>query len=69
VRGPVYGRADDYWETLGPRYQALSAAAMDAAARRLVTSPDFVWVVIGDAATVRPQLDALGLPVGVRKAQ
>jgi hypothetical protein len=27
-----------------------------------------VWVVVGDAASVKPQLDALGLPVEVVKA-
>ena len=65
----LYGRPDNYWETLGPRYQALTAAAMDAEARRVLSGPDFVWVVVGDAATVRPQLDKLGLPVEVRAAQ
>ena len=25
----------------------------------------FVWVVVGDAKTVKPQLDTLGLPVEV----
>ena len=65
----LYGRPDNYWETLGPRYQALTAAAMDAEARRVLNGPEFVWVVVGDAATVRPQLDKLGLPVEVRAAQ
>jgi predicted Zn-dependent peptidase len=62
----LYGRPDNYWETLGPRYQALSIADMDAAARRIVKDSDFVWVVVGDAASVKPQLDSLGLPVEVR---
>jgi predicted Zn-dependent peptidase len=65
----LYGRLDNYWETLAPRYEALTAAAMDAEARRILGSGDFVWVVVGDAATVRPQLEALGLPVEVRPAQ
>lgn len=64
----LYGRADDYWETLGPRYEALSAQDMDAAARRIVRDSDFVWVVVGDAASVKPQLESLGLPVEVRPA-
>jgi predicted Zn-dependent peptidase len=62
----LYGRPDDYWETLGARYEALDAAAMDAAARRIINDKDFVWVVVGDAATVKPQLDKLGLPVELR---
>jgi hypothetical protein len=41
---------------------------MDAAARRIVRDSDFVWVVVGDAASVKPQLDKLGLPVEVRPA-
>jgi zinc protease len=66
----LYGRPDNYWETLGPRYQALTVATMDAEARRIIAGgPDFVWVVVGDAASVRPQLEGLGLPVEVRAAQ
>jgi zinc protease len=65
----LYDRADDYWETLGPRYQALTVADMDAAARRILKDEDFVWVVVGDAAVVKPQLDKLGLPVTVQAAR
>jgi predicted Zn-dependent peptidase len=64
----LYGRPDNYWETLGPRFEALDVATMDAAARRIVRDSDFVWVVVGDAASVKPQLDKLGLPVEVRPA-
>ena len=64
----LYGRPDNYWETLGPRYEALTATTMDAEARRVLSGSDFVWVVVGDAATVKPQLDKLGLPVEVRAA-
>ncbi len=65
----LYGRPDDYWETLAPRYEALTPAAMDAAARQLIDSSDFVWVVVGDASVVRPQLESLGLPVEVLPAR
>jgi zinc protease len=65
----LYGRPDDYWTTLAPRYEALDPAALDRDARRLLGEAPFVWVVVGDAATVRPQLEALGLPVEVRAAQ
>lgn len=64
----LYGRPDDYQETLAGRINALTAAEMDAAARANIDPSRFVWVVVGDAATVKPQLDALGLPVEVRSA-
>jgi predicted Zn-dependent peptidase len=65
----LYGRPDNYQETLASRTRALTAADMDAAARATIDPSTFVWVVVGDASVVRPQLDALGLPVEVRPAQ
>ena len=65
----LYGRPDDYQETLASRTRALTAADMDAAARATIDPATFVWVVVGDASVVRPQLEALGLPVEVRPAQ
>ncbi|MDP3655923.1 MAG: pitrilysin family protein [Brevundimonas sp.] len=65
----LYGRPDDYQETLASRTRALTAADMDAAARAVIDPSRFVWVVVGDAAVVQPQLEALGLPVEVRPAQ
>ncbi len=64
----LFGRPDDYWQTLGRRYQTLTAAEMDAAARAVIDPNAFVWIVVGDASVVRPQLDSLGLPVEVRSA-
>ena len=65
----LYGRPDDYQATLASRTRALTAAQMDAAARQVIHPNQFVWVVVGDASVVKPQLDALGLPVEVRTAQ
>ncbi len=65
----LFDRPDTYWETLAPRYETMDAAQMDAEARRVLGQANFVWVVVGDAATVRPQLESLGLPVEVRAAQ
>jgi ribose 5-phosphate isomerase len=31
--------------------------------RALVNPDKFTWVVVGDAAKVKPQLEALGLPI------
>jgi zinc protease len=65
----LFGRGDDYWEQAGGRYRGMTAQALDQSVRQLVDPSRFVWVVVGDAATVRPQLEALGLPVEVRAAQ
>ncbi|MEQ1509846.1 MAG: pitrilysin family protein [Sphingopyxis sp.] len=56
-------RSDTYYEELAARYRAMTAAQMDAAIRAQVDPSRFVYIVVGDAAIVRPQLDALGLPV------
>jgi len=64
----LYGRPDNYWETVASRYQALTAAQLDQAARAVIDPDRLVWVVVGDAATVKPQLDRLGLPVEIRAA-
>jgi len=65
----LYGRPDNYWETLLPRYEAMTADQMDAEARRVLDHAAMVWVVVGDASVVRPQLEALGMAVEVRAAQ
>ena len=62
------GRPDDYPETVAARTNALTAAELDAAAKAAIDPSRFVWVVVGDASVVKPQLDALGLPVEVRSA-
>jgi len=62
----LYGRPDNYYETLVSRYEAQTRESLDAAARAALDVDDFVWVVVGDAAKVAPQLESLGLPVEVR---
>jgi predicted Zn-dependent peptidase len=64
----LFRRPDTYWETVGPKYQSMTAADMDRAAREVIDPARFTWVIVGDAEKVRPQLDKLGLPVEVRKA-
>ena len=49
--------------------RALTAAQLDAAARAALDPNKFVWVVVGDASKVKPQLDGLGLPVEVVPAK
>jgi len=59
----LYGRPFDYVESLGKRYSALTPASMDAAARAIVDPAKLSWVVVGDKAKIKGQLDALGMPV------
>ena len=58
-----FGRPDNYYETLPATYESMTAAEIDAAARKALSTDDLVYVVVGDAAVVKPQLDGLGLPV------
>ncbi|NYT42599.1 insulinase family protein [Sphingomonas sp. R-74633] len=58
-------RPDDYFSTIAQKYRALTVPQLDAAARAALDPNKFVFVVVGDAAKVRPQLDSLGLPVEV----
>ncbi|MCB2089237.1 MAG: insulinase family protein, partial [Sphingomonadaceae bacterium] len=64
----TYERPDDYYEALASKYEGLTAEEINAKAREVLKSDDLVWVVVGDAESVRPQLDQLGLPVEVVKA-
>jgi predicted Zn-dependent peptidase len=61
----LYRRPDNYWETVADRYRAMTADQLDREARRVIDADRWVWVVVGDAARVRPQLDRLRLPVEV----
>lgn len=61
-------RPDDYYDSIAQKYRALTVPQLDAAARGALDVDRFVWVVVGDAAKVRPQLDSLGLPVEVVSA-
>ena len=62
-------RPDDYYQTLAARLARFTRPELDAAARRVIDPAKLVWVVVGDAAKVRPQLDSLGLPVEVVPAE
>ncbi|HEY0625893.1 MAG TPA: pitrilysin family protein [Allosphingosinicella sp.] len=63
VQNALYDRPDDYQRTLASRYRAMTAADLDRAARGAINPNNFVWVVVGDAKVVRPQLEKLGLPI------
>jgi zinc protease len=65
----LYGRPTNYQETLAAKYRGYNAAALDAAARGAIDPRGWVWVVVGDQAKVKPQLDKLGMPVEVMEAR
>lgn len=65
----LLGRPDNYYETLATRYRSQTPAAVDQAIRAAVSDRGFVWLVVGDAAKVRPQLVKLGLPIEVVQAR
>ncbi len=65
----LYNRPDNYWETVADRYRGMTVEALDQTARRYIDADNFVWVVVGDAAVVRPQLERLGLPIEVVSPQ
>lgn len=58
-----FGRPDNYYETLPATYEAMTTEEIDAAARKALSVDDLVYVIVGDAAVVKPQLDGLGLAV------
>ncbi|MEM9168166.1 MAG: pitrilysin family protein [Pseudomonadota bacterium] len=62
-----YGRPFNYPETLPEKYRALSTADVKAAAARVLRPDQMVWVIIGDAETIRADVEAAGVgPVEVR---
>jgi predicted Zn-dependent peptidase len=65
----LFGRPTNYQETLAAKYRSYTAASLDQAIRDVIDPNGFVWVVVGEAAKVRPQLDKLGLPVEVIEAR
>ncbi len=61
-------RPDDYYATITRRYQGLTLPQLTAAITSAIDPAKAIWVVVGDAKTVRPQLDSLGIPVEVISA-
>ncbi len=65
----LFGRPDNYQETLASMYKAQTTTSLDAAARSAIDADKFVWVVVGDASKVRSQLEPLGLPIEQREME
>ncbi|SDA36608.1 Predicted Zn-dependent peptidase [Sphingomonas sp. NFR15] len=61
----LWQRPDEYYATITARYRALTLPEARAAARAAIDPARALWIVVGDAKVVRPQLDSLGLPVEV----
>ncbi|MBV7255959.1 insulinase family protein [Pacificimonas sp. WHA3] len=61
-----YGRPDDYQETYAQRLSQLTEAEVAAAAAAEIDPNKLLWVIVGDADLVRPQLEGLGLPIEER---
>ncbi|RHW18801.1 insulinase family protein [Sphingomonas gilva] len=61
----LYDRPDDYYNGLAGKYRAMTQAPLQNAINRAIKPGAFTWVVVGDAKTVRAQLDKTGLPVEV----
>ena len=59
----LLGRPDDYQEQLANRYRALTQGSIDQALRGAIDPRGFSWVVVGEAAKIRPQLEKLGMPI------
>ncbi|KQU47433.1 peptidase M16 [Sphingomonas sp. Leaf339] len=67
-RNDLYRRPDDYYGTITQRYRGLTLPQLNQTIRGAIDPQRTVWVVVGEAATVKPQLDSLGLPVEVVSA-
>ena len=59
----LYKRPDNYQATLTQRYRGFTLPQLNGAIQQAIDPKKIVWIVVGDAKTVRPQLDGLGLPV------
>ena len=64
----VLKRPDNFYESLAAKYRAQTPATLDQAARAAIDPKGFTWIVVGDAAKVRPQLEKLGMPIEVVEA-
>jgi len=65
VSNVLYKRPDDYYATIADKYRALTLPQLRSVIGQAIDPKKVVWVVVGDAKTVRPQLDKVGLPVEV----
>jgi predicted Zn-dependent peptidase len=68
MRNDLMRRPEDYYARLPARYKAVTVAQANTAVRSAIDPKGFTWVVVGDAAKLKPQLAKLGMPVEVVEA-
>ena len=56
-----FNRPLNYPETLPEKYDALTVAEANAAAREVIKADRLIWVIIGDAAKIRDEVEAAGI--------
>jgi zinc protease len=59
----AYDLPADYFDQYPRRVGSLTEADVNRAAHSVIRPAEFVWMVVGDQARVRPKLEALGLKV------
>lgn len=64
-RNDLYGRPDDYYDTLAENYRGMTDARLDSAARAAIRDDQMLWVIVGDADKVKDQLESLDLPLEI----
>ena len=64
----LYRRPDNYYSTITQTYRGYTLPQLNQAIQGAIDPKRAVWVVVGDAKVVRPQLDSIGLPVEVVQA-
>jgi zinc protease len=62
-RNVLYNRPDTFYTSFASRLRAMTRETMDTAIRSVLKPDQFLWVVVGNAKTVKPQLEKLGLPI------
>ena len=58
-----------YRAVLGVLQLLADSSEIDQSIRQVIDPNAFTWVVVGDGAKVKPQLDRLGIPVEVVQAR
>jgi hypothetical protein len=59
----LLGRPDNYYELVSDRYRALTTPGVNQMLKSSIDPNALVFVDVGDASKVRPQLAKLGLPI------
>ncbi len=62
----LFQRPANYAETIADQYRALTAGTLDKAMREAIRPDQFTWVIVGDAAKIKPQLDVLNMAIEYR---